>query len=515
MFAAAILIGFAQKANISYPIALVIGGTVIALVPGLHPFSFDPNLILLVVLPPILYRSSFAISFREFKANYKEIFSLALGLVFMTTLIIGLLFKWIFPELPWALAFAFGAIISPPDAVSATAIMRRFPINSRLLAILEGESLINDASALVLYRFSLVALLTGVFSWPQAFMEFFKVVIGGVAVGLLLGFILQRFSRRYLDPIVGVVFSITIPYITYITANALDVSGVLAVVTNGLVGSQIILTHPAPLRRVLGFLLWDIYSILLNCFVFILIGFQLKIFIKEMTLHQMLLYMGYGLIFTLVLIVVRMIWILLKHGIFYFKDQRDNKIVREATTLREATLIGWSGMRGIVSLTAALALPLTLADGTMLKGREEVIFITFVVIVLSLLIPGFTLSTLIGWLKLNHVRHVHHKEHKARKILEETARKKIKQMHLSHKINDEQFEFLTSYFNLQRRVLEISTSSFKKFKELELARLEVIREQRKSLLEIWKLQQIGDKELQILEHELDLEEIHLARAELK
>lgn len=515
MFSAAFLVGLAQKVNISYPIALIIGGTAIGFIPGLQPFSFDPNLILLVVLPPILYRSAFSISFREFKANWKEIFSLALGLVFITTFIIGLIFKWLFPELPWALAFAFGAIVSPPDAVSATAILKRFPINSRLLTILEGESLINDASALVLYRLSVAALLSGIFSWPHAILEFFTVVIGGVAVGLVLGFILQRFSRRYLDPIVGVVLSVTIPYITYVIADALGVSGVLAVVTNGLVGSQTILTHPAPLRRIIGYLVWDIYSILLNCFVFILIGLQLKIFVSSMTVHQMLLYMGYGLLFTIALIVVRMIWVFVKYGMFYFKTQKDKKSAKETTPLREATLIGWSGMRGIVSLTAALALPLTLNDGSMLAGREATIFMTFVVILLSLLIPGFSLSTLIGWLKLDTTQHDHHKVHIARKKMEEAAKGKIQQLHEGKHISHEQFDFLTNYFNLQRRVLEISSSSLKKFKELEFLRLEVIREQRKLLLQIWHLQEISDSQLRELEHELDLEETRMARAELK
>lgn len=514
MFAAALLIGVAQKIKIPYPIALVIGGTAIGFIPGLNPIDFDPNLILLIVLPPILYRSSFAISFREFKASWREIFSLALGLVFTTTLIIGLIFKWIFPEFPWALAFAFGAIISPPDAVAATAILKRFPMQSRLLTILEGESLINDASALVLYRLAVVALLSGVFSWTDAIFEFFKVVIGGIGIGLIFGFVLQRFSRRYLDPIVGVVLSITIPYITYIAADALGVSGVLAVVTNGLVGSQTILSHHAPMRRILGFMMWDIYVILLNCFVFILIGLQLKVFSKDMTPHQMLLNVAYGILFTVALIIIRMAWMYGRSGIHYLKTKLNDKIAPKTKHLREATLIGWSGMRGIVSLTAALALPLK-PGGEVLSGRDEVIFITFIVILLTLLIPGFTLSILLRWLKLDNHNREHHKEHKARKVMEKIANEKIKEMQGASKISGEQFEFLTIYFNLQRRVLEISTSSLKKFQDLESFRLEIIRVQRNTLLEIWDRQEITDSQLRELEHELDLEETRLTRAELK
>jgi len=396
MFAAALLVGIAQKIQIPYPIALVIGGTAIGFIPELHPIYFDPNLMIVVVLPPILYYASFGISFREFRSNWREIFSLALGLVFITTLVIGLIFKWIFPEFPWALAFAFGAIISPPDAIAVTAILKRFSMNSRLLTVLEGESLVNDASALVLYRLAITALLSGVFSLSDASFEFFKVVSGGVAVGLISGFIIQRFSRSYLDPVVGVVLSITIPYMTYILADSIGVSGVLAVVTNGLVGSQVILSHPAPSRRILGFLMWDIYSILLNCFVFILIGLHLKILISDMSTKDILLNVGYGILFTFVLIAIRMVWVYAKSSIQYVKTRMNPKSAKDTSEpLSEATIIGWSGMRGIVSLTAALALPLTLSNGMMLKGREEVIFITFVVILLTLLIPGLTIPSLI------------------------------------------------------------------------------------------------------------------------
>lgn len=513
MFAAALLIAFAQKIQIPYPISLVIGGTAIGFIPGLHPIEFDPNLILLIILPPILYRSSFAISFREFKANWKEIFSLALGLVFLTTLIIGFIFKWIFPDLPWALAFAFGAIISPPDAVAATAILKRFPMQSRLLTVLEGESLINDASALVLYKLAIAALLSGVFSWTDGLFELIKVAIGGAAIGLIFGFIIQRFSRRFLEPVAGVVLSITIPYVTYIAADAAGVSGVLAVVANGLVGSKTILTHQAPLRRILGFLMWDIYVILLNCFVFILIGMQLKLFISDMQIREIVLNICYGIIFTAALILIRMAWMYAKTIIYYFIARESLNKQYNKKHWREATLIGWSGMRGIVSLTAVLALPI-IPGGVALAGREHVIFITFVVILLTLLIPGFTLSTLIHRLKLDHNKE-HYKEHKARKELEKIANEKIQKLQDSNKISREQFEFLTIYFNLQRRVLEISTSSLKKFQELELLRLEVIRDQRMTLIGIWERKEITDSQLRELEHELDMEETRLARAELK
>lgn len=515
MFAAALLVGIAQKIQMPYPIALVLGGTAIGFIPGLPAIYFDPNLILVIVLPPILYYAAFGISFREFKSNWRTIFSLALGLVFVTTFVVGVIFKWMFPEFSWALAFAFGAIVSPPDAVAATTILKRFNISSRLLTVLEGESLINDASALVLYKLAIVALLSGTFSLSEGSMEFVKVVTGGVIVGFVLGFIIQRFSRHYLDPVVGVVFSFTIPYVTFILANAMGVSGVLAVVVNGLIGSQILLTHHSSQRRILGYAAWDIIVILLNCFVFILIGLQLSAITTAMTIQQIALLTAYALLITFAMIVVRMIWVYARSGISYLQALGDPKASKLCPQiLRDAAIIGWSGMRGIVSLTAALALPLVLPNGMPLNGRNEVIFMTFAVIFITLLLPGFTLSPLIRAFKIHSHAESHGTVHRVRKQLAKTAEEKIHHLHASNTISDEERNFLTTYFNMQRNVFEISTSEQKKFQNLESSRLKVIQEQRKKLLELWEQFEVDDKLLSHLEHELDLEETRAARAKL-
>lgn len=515
IFLAVLLVGLAQKIHLPYPVALVLGGTAIGFIPGLHVISFDPHLILTAVLPPILYYSAFGISFREFRKNWTEIFSLALGLVIITTLIIGLIFKWMFPEFSWALAFAFGAIVSPPDAVATTTMMKRFGISPRLLAILEGESLINDASALVLYKLAITAILSGVFSLSDAGFDFLKIASGGIVVGFILGFLLQNFARRYLEPVVGVLFSFTIPYITFISAAYLGVSGVLAVVVNGLIGSHVLAKHHSPHRRVLGFVFWDILIILMNCFVFILIGLQLRSFISSMMPKQIVLYAFYAFLFTLVLIMVRLLWVYSRSGIAYLKA-----LTRPTTRrlcpqiLREAAIVGWSGMRGIVSLTAALALPYTLPNGLPLEGRNEVIFMTFIVILITLLLPSTTLAYLIRLMKIEHHVSDHHREHQARKHLVAVAEEKIRHLYETKNINDREFHFLASYFALQRYVYEISTSHLKKMSKLELARLKVFQAQRKELLAMWEKQEVDDHLFRQLEHELDVEESHIARAEL-
>jgi len=514
MFAAILLVGLSQKVKIPYPIGLVLGGVIIGFTPIQYEIYFDPNLILIIVLPPILYYAAFEISFREFRSNLQEILSLALGLVIFNTFVIGIIFHWIFPDLSLALAFAFGAIVSPPDAIAATSILKRFSINTKLLTILEGESLINDASALVLYKMAVVALLSGVFSVTEASIEFVTTVTGGIVVGVAMGYLLQNISRIYLQPVLGVVFSFTIPYVTYIIAIYLGVSGVLAVVVNGLIGSKILLRHHSSSRRIFGHVSWDIFTILLNCFVFILLGLQLQTLTFTMTWHQILIYMGDAFLITLAMIIVRMGWVYTKSTFTYFKLLRlyKNKSVN-TQIFRESALVGWAGMRGIVSLTAALALPYTLPNGQPLEGRNEVVFIVFMVILLTLLIPGLTLAPLLRKLKIHHVSK-RHQGFLVRKQLIEVARQTILHLHSIQKVSDEECRFLTSHFDLNSKLLEFTNSGLINSSDLEHAKSLVIKEQRKKLLQIWEEMEIDDKLLSQLEQELDLEEINMTRAEL-
>ena len=513
MFAAVILVNVAQKMHIPYPITLILGGTAIGFNPYVPVVNFDPNLILVIVLPPILYYASFGISYREFKQNWRTILSLALGLVGFTTLVVGLVFKWLFPEYPWALAFTFGAIVSPPDAIAASAILKRFAISNRLLTILEGESLVNDASAIVLYRIAVVALLSGVFSLGEASLVFVKTVSGGIAVGAVLGYLLQHFSRRYLEPVVGVLFSFTIPYVTYIAADFLGFSGVLAVVVNGLMGSQLLLRHYSSLRRILGFAAWDIFSILMNCFVFILIGLELRSITSAMTLEQMLKYAGYALLITLAMIAVRMFWVYSKSAVDYLRalgKPKSNVICPQI--LREAAIIGWSGMRGIVSLAAALAIPFTLPSGMPVEGRNVVIFMTFVVISLTLVIPGLTLSSLIRLLNIQYQPEFH-SALKVREQLAKVAEATINHLYHNKMINSAEHDLLIEFHCFKTR--ELAAAVEQKLQNMESARNKVIQEMRKKLLELWENFDVDDKLFAQIEHELDLEETRLARAELK
>lgn len=488
LFASVLLVGVAQWLRIPYPLALVVGGIGIGFLPFMPPMNFDPNLVLLIFLPPILYYSSFSIAFREFRKNWRAVFSLAIGLVVFTTLVIGVLFKWVFPQYSWALAFAFGAIVSPPDATSATAILRRFSINPRLASLLEGESLINDASAIVLYKIAVSAALLGSFSLVEGGAEFVREIAIGVFVGVAFGYLLQIFSRRYLEPVLAVVFSFTIPYMMFIVSNYLGGSGVLAVVACGLIGSRVLLKHRSSLRRVLGFATWDILFVLLNCFIFVLIGLKLRSITGTMTYEQIALYTAYACLFTLAMVIIRLFWT------YAIRNMRVN----------EAIITGWSGMRGIVSLSIALGLPLQLS------GRDEVIFITFVVILITLLIPGLTLPLLIRRLIPGCTRRSD--EGKVREKLIVAAKEKLRELLNTQVINENEFEFLGTYFVTQHRVL--SNFHENKTHTLELARVSVIQSQRDLLLELWEKQEIDDGLLNHMENELDIVEIHIARGEL-
>lgn len=514
LFAAVLLIGLAQKIFIPYPITLVVGGTLIGFIPGLHAINFNPDLILLIVLPPILYYAAFGIAFQEFRKNLKDIFSLALGLVMFTTIVIGVIFKWMFPEFSWSLAFAFGAIVSPPDAIAATSILKRFAISPTLISKLEGESLINDASALILYKMALVAIASGSFSVVDGGLDFLYRVTGGIAVGVALGFLFQFFSKHYLEPVLGVVFSFTIPYMTYIIAHYFEFSGVLAVVVNGLIGARILLTHQSSLRRVLGYAVWDIFAILMNAFVFILIGLQLRNIVVEMTKHQLIQYTGYALLIALALVLVRMFWIYLHTSYYYVQAFYQRKTELCSKIAREAAIMSWSGMRGIVSLAAAVALPFTLSNGLPLEGREEVIYITFIVILITLVVPGLTLPALIKRLKIQHIEKKD-QDKKIRDQLVHIAEEKLTNLYHAKTINETDFHFLKSYFISQTYVLEKTHEAEKQLTSFEVARLHVIQSQRKKLMEMWNLGEIDDHHFTHFENELDIIDVHIARGELK
>src|SRR3954469_8445342 len=266
----------ARRAGLPYPIALVIGGGVLGFVPHLPQLQFDPQYLLVIVLPPILYQAALLTSWRDFKANLRPISLLAIGLVVVTTLAVGAALKLLVPDIPWAAAFAFGAIVSPPDAVAATSILSKLNMPRRIVTVLEGESLVNDASGLVIYKFAVAAALSGAFSLLDASVQFVLVAIGGIAIGMLLAGVFVALHRFLGDPFIEVLVSLSIPYLAYVAAESVHVSGVLAVVAAGLLRGRYSPQMVSAEMRILARSVWNLLVFMLNSLIFILIGLQLS-----------------------------------------------------------------------------------------------------------------------------------------------------------------------------------------------------------------------------------------------
>jgi CPA1 family monovalent cation:H+ antiporter len=399
MLCAVALAWIARHFGLPYPITLVAGGALLGLLPRLPQFPFDPQLILVVVLPPILYQAALLTSWNEFKANIRPIGLLAIGLVIVTTLAVGTAFKLLVPSVPWAAAFVLGAIVSPPDAVAATSILSRLNIPRHIVTILEGESLVNDASGLVIYKLAIAAVLTGAFSLADASAQFAFVSVGGIAIGLVFAYAFIAVHRRLGDPFIEVVTALVVPYVTYIAAESLHVSGVLAVVAAGLLRGRHSPEIVSAEMRIMARSVWNVLVFALNCLVFMLIGVQMSEVLENLGRHPLSELVLLGSVVSAVAIAVRFAWVF---PVAVMPSWLAGVIHDRGPTpkARELAIISWCGMRGIVSLAAALAIPVSLPNGAPFPARDLIIFLTFCVIVVTLVGQGLTLAPLIRRLRV-------------------------------------------------------------------------------------------------------------------
>lgn len=309
LLCAVALAWLAGRWKVPYPIVLTLGGIALSLIPHLPKLPLDPNLVLVIFLPPILYPAAFMTSWRDFSRAIGPISLLAIGLVIVTTLIVGVALKWLVPDIPWAAAFAFGAIISPPDAVAATAILGTMKLSRRTVTILEGESLVNDATGLVLYKFAVAAALSGTFSIASASGQFILVAAGGVLVGMVVGYLFVLLHKHLHDPLIEIMLSLTLPYTAYLLAENLHLSGVLAVVAAGLVRARHAPEVFSPQTRLLGRSVWQLIVFVLNSLIFIMIGLQLPETLAALGNRSLAQLLGWGLTVSLVAMAVRMAWV--------------------------------------------------------------------------------------------------------------------------------------------------------------------------------------------------------------
>jgi Na+/H+ antiporter len=388
LFVVAVALAYvARRIGVAYPILLVLGGLVLGFVPGVPSIVLDPNVIFLLLLPPILFGAGYSTPIRDFKANARPIGLLAVGLVLFTTVVVGLVAIALIPGINVGAAFTLGAIVAPPDAVAATAIFRRLGVPRRIVTILEGESLINDATALIAYRFAVILAIQGIFSFGDAGLSFVYAAAVGILVGLVVGYLLTEGWRRTADPTLEIMVSLLAPFAAYIPAEALGASGVLAAVVAGLIAGRRAARVLTPDGRVMGRGVWDIVIFIINGLAFMLIGLQLPSILAGLVLPTSTV-LVYAVVISLTVIVARFVWVFPATYLPRMLSAR----IRErdpSPPARAVVVISWAGMRGAVSLAAALALQLDFPD------RDLVIFLTFCVILATLVGQGLTLPLLV------------------------------------------------------------------------------------------------------------------------
>ena len=508
---AAALAVAAERLKIPYPILLVLGGLGLAFVPGLPAVKIDPELVLLLFLPPLLYASAWFTSWRDFAANTRPITLLAVGLVVVTTTAVAWIAHAVIPGMSWPVAFVLGAIVSPPDAVAATAVTQRLKVPRRIATILEGESLVNDATGLVAYRFGLVAVATGSFSFTHAAGRFALVAAGGVVIGFAVGWLVAQIHRRMENFQLETVITLLTPYAAYIPAEHLGVSGVLATVT---AGGYLGWRNPqllSALTRFRGQGVWSVLLLLFNGLVFILIGLQLGSIRALTTGIPWLSLIGYSAAVSGVAIVARLIYV----PIGTYLPRLLSRRLRERDPnppWQAVALIGWTGMRGIVSLALALALPLALPDGSPFPQRAVVVVVSFAVILATLVLQGLTLPAVIKALKLKDDGADLREEREALLHASEAAVKRLTEIDATSIINpqlmdrvrqpyDQRLERLTEQTreDPECRLTEGESAAFRRL------RGEALAAERKAVVELRNQGRISEEVLHKVQEALDLE----------
>lgn len=399
------LIGFgtlAQWLKTPYPIVLVIAGLFLSLIPRLPHVSLDPDLVFLVMLPPLIFAAAFNTSWRDFRRNFPTIMSLAFALVAITTIGIGFIAHWLLPTLGWREGLVLGAILSPTDAIAATAIGKRLHLPDRLTDILEAESLVNDGSGLLALEFAVGIVVSGhTPSFIEGSWRLLYLVIGGTAAGLFVGLLIYQFLKRINDSSIEVTVTLIVPYLTYFAGESIHASGILSVVAGGLFLGRHTSRYFSRGARMEASGTWNTLTFILNGIAFLLIGLQLP-YIRQNT-HRI----GHGtLLFSAVVVVIsiivlRLAWVFARQ---YFARRFVGPVLRRpvpSTSTRGVFIIGWTGMRGVVSLAAAISLPQTTASGAPFPQRNVIIFLTFCVIFATLVLQGLTLPFFIRRLGLS------------------------------------------------------------------------------------------------------------------
>jgi Na+/H+ antiporter len=506
LVAIAILYEVARRIGVPYPTLLVLGGLGLAFVPALPRIQLEPDLVLFVFLPPLLFGAAVESPRRDLRANIAPLLRLSIGLVVFTMILVAVAAHAVIPELGWPAAFALGAIVAPTDALAATSVFRRLGAPRVIVTLIEGESLLNDATALVAYR-AAVAAVTGTFVLTNALGAFALAAVGGVAIGTAVGLVAGAILRRLDDPPVEVAISLVIPFAAYLPADRLGLSGVLAAVAAGLVIGGRLGTILSPQSRVLWQSTWKMIGFILNGFVFVLIGLALPDILHGLSGRPAMEILGLGALVCAVVVATRIVWVfaasLLPGSPRRVIARRDPRLAARLTGV-----VGWAGLRGAVSLAAALALPVGFPE------RNLIVLVTFMVILVTLVGQGLTLPYVLRKAAWDGTEPDGDEPTIARAAAYQAGLDEIERARLQWTTHGPLLDRLES--GLRDRTRHLATEDADETAERRQERIEheeiqrgVIGAQRTAIIDLRDRGEINDLVLRAIEKELDLEELRM------
>jgi monovalent cation/hydrogen antiporter len=520
LVAVAVLATLARRLRLAEPIPYVLGGLLLGFIPAIADVEFPPEVVFLLFVPPLVYIGAYLSPWRDFKSNLRPILGLAIGLVIATIFAVAVVTKAVVNEpIPWSVAFVLATIVAPPDAVAVMAITEHLKVPRRIVSVLEGESLANDAVALVAYKMAIAAAVSGTFSLATASRQLVWAAVGGLFIGWIVGVVMLQLRRKISDPPIQATLSLLTPFAAYLSAEAVEASGVLAVVTAGVYVSRYSSRYFSAEVRTLSLSFWRVVEFLLNGLAFILIGLQLrKVYFElgDYPTFELLKDMG---TIVLTIIAIRLLWVFPAAYLpLYFipKLRRGNPY----PPWQQVALIGWAGIRGVDSLATALAVPLVVSAGTPFPGRNLVIFLSFGVILSTLILQGLSLPILIRWLKLRDDGLDESEEMKGRSVAAEAALRRLDELAREPWAIPICVKRIREMYSVRIRRFQarLNRDGDEQYEEnaaqIRRLHLELLSEERRAIIDLRDREVINDDVLRDIERDIDLEELRVKEDDL-
>jgi monovalent cation/hydrogen antiporter len=508
------LSALARMIGLPYPIVLVIGGVAVGFIPGLPKFELDPDVVLLVFLPPLVYGAAFFADFRSIRGNLRAITMSSIGLVLVTMVAVAVIAHALIPGLPWAAAFALGAVVSPTDPLAGATIMRNLGVPARLVSGIENEGLFNDATALVAYRVAVAAAVGGSFSLAEAGLRFVGGAAGGIAIGLAVGWLMVQVRKRTEDAQISITISLLSGYAAFVPADALGLSGVLAAVTCGIFvgirGPRII----APRVRLQSTYVWEVLDFLLNASLFVLVGLQLRTIVDQLGGFSFSELATDALAVSGAVVVSRLVWFYTMPYLIRALDRRPQQRLRRLGA-GPRFVLAWAGMRGAVSLAAALAIPFATDSGAPFPQRNLIIFLTFAVIFATLVVQGLTLPAVIRMLHITGDGQEDEEEIRARLVAAKAALAQIDALVDEDWTREDTLERLRAMYQYRKRRFAARAGRIEDdgYEDRSLAyqrtMQSVLGAQRNALVQLRSDGEVSNEIMSRIVRELDLEESRL------